>query len=230
MDVNHDGKADLIGDWGVAIGHGDGTFSKPVPFPSSVLPIAQLAVGDINLDGNLDIVTGNFLQGTIYTFLGDGTGKFSLTHTEKLNYTTPWLQALTLADMNGDHIPDLVYVYSATPSSGSYDRVVVELGNGSGTFTFASGVRIDYNGYGYNFLLVDDFNRDGKPDVMVLTLSSSGKSALLRGTGEGALSTAQDVSLQLYPGAAIDLNGDGAPDIVGANGPGVDRVLNTGAH
>ena len=34
VDVNHDGKADLVGDWGVALGHGDGTFSAANHWPS----------------------------------------------------------------------------------------------------------------------------------------------------------------------------------------------------
>ena len=56
LDVNHDGKLDLIGDWGVALGNGDGSFKTPTHFPSSVSAISAIVTGDFNKDGNLDII------------------------------------------------------------------------------------------------------------------------------------------------------------------------------
>ena len=237
VDVNHDGKADLVGDWGVALGKGDGTFSAPTPFPSQVLPVAAMAVGDINLDGNEDIVVGEWTNSTIYTLIGDGRGNFSVKNTEKLNYTKPELNALTLADINGDGSLDLVYEYSAYPSIGPYDRVVVEQNDGSGTFGNATGVRLPNNDGGYDTLLVDDFNRDGHMDILLLTVTlnagtpTTGDSVLINGTGGGGLAAPQYFPLQMTDGAVLDINGDGAPDVAGPSldSIGLERVLNTGA-
>ncbi len=238
VDVNRDGKADLVGDWGVALGYGDGTFAAPTPFPSPVRgPFSGISVGDFNRDGHPDIVVGTFLTATVYTLLGDGNGGFTLSNTEKLNYTKPYLNALTTADMNADGIPDLIYEYSATPSRRNYDRIVVELGDGTGLFGNANGTRVNYNGSGYDRLLVGDFNRDGRQDVVVLTVSenagaTSGESISLRGYGNGTLSSPQYFPLQMLSGVVLDLNGDGAPDIVGPSiDPiGVERCMNTHAQ
>jgi FG-GAP-like repeat/FG-GAP repeat len=238
VDVNHDGKADLIGYWGVALGKGDGTFSAPKPFPSQALPVIALAVGDINHDGNEDIMVGQYsTSSTIYTLVGDGHGNFTVKNAEKLNYTHPQLNALTLADINGNGSLDLIYEYSATPSIGAYDRIVVEQNDGSGTFGNATGVRLPYMGGAYDTLLVDDFNRDGKMDILDLMAGGSvyqpttGDSILINGTGGGGLAAPQYFPLQMTAGVVLDINGDGAPDLAGPSldDVGVERVLNAGA-
>ena len=237
IDVNHDGKGDLIGDWGVALGKGDGTFEAPTAFPPIIKGIVGIAAGDFNRDGNVDMVVGTWQNATIYTLLGDGKGNFTLSHQEKLNYTKPVLEALTTADMNGDGILDLVYLYSASPSEGGYDRVVVETNDGAGNFGNSTGQRITFNGGGYDTLLVADYNHDGKPDVVVLTVTDSlysptlGDSVLLRGTGGGDLGAPQYFPVQMFDGAVMNLNDNDAPDIIGPSMDyvGVERVLNTGA-
>jgi hypothetical protein len=240
VDVNHDGKADLVGDWGVALGHGDGTFSAPKLWPSQISPVAGLAVGDVNRDSNLDVIVGNLALSPstptyIYTLIGDGNGGFTIAHKELLNYTNTQLDALTVADMNGDGELDLIYDYSATPTVGSYNRIVVELNDGSGTFGNATGQRVIYNGSGYQNLLVGDFNRDGKLDVLDLTVelyvSSPADSALLLGQRDGSLGAPQYFPLQMFSGSLIDINGDGALDMVGPDFDlsGVERALNIGA-
>jgi hypothetical protein len=166
---------------------------------------------------------------------GDGKGGFTVAHKELLNYTATVLHALTVADMNNDGALDLIYNYSATPSVGSYNRVVVETNDGSGNFGNASGQRVLFNPYGYEDLLVGDFNRDGNMDVLNLTimntLNSPPDSALLLGQGDGTLASPQYLPVQMFNGSVIDLNGDGALDIVGPDfsNSGVERVLNTGA-
>ena len=145
------------------------------------------------------------------------------------------LHALTVADMNNDGALDLIYNYSATPSVGSYNRIVVETNDGSGNFGNATGQRVPFNGYGYEDLLVGDFNRDGKLDVLDLTImnfiGTPPDSELLFGQGDGTLASPQALPVQMFNGSLIDLNGDGALDVVGPDffNSGVERVLNTGA-
>jgi len=239
VDVNHDGKLDLIGDWGVALGNGDGTFKTAIPFPSPVTNIQGIGIGDFNRDGNMDVVVGEFgyagasssATPSIYTLRGDGTGHFTISHTETLASGTT-ISAFTATDMDGDGNPDIVYVSSGPSTDNS--QVGVELGEGNGLFKPANLVSVgNYDG-SYVSLLTGDFNRDGHNDVVVLTLDIYGAptddSVYLPGDGAGGLETPQYFPVQSYNGAVIDLNGDGAPDIVatGLDMIGVQRVLNSG--
>jgi hypothetical protein len=239
VDVNHDGKLDLIGDWGVALGNGDGTFKTAIPFPSPVTNIQGIGIGDFNRDGNMDVVVGEFgyagasssATPSIYTLLGDGTGHFTISNTETLASGTT-ISAFTATDMDGDGNPDIVYVSSGPSTDNS--QVGVELGGGNGLFKPANLVSVgNYDG-SYVSLLTGDFNRDGHNDVVVLTLDIYGAptddSVYLPGDGAGGLETPQYFPVQSYNGAVIDLNGDGAPDIVatGLDMIGVQRVLNSG--
>ena len=56
VDMNRDGKLDLVGDWGVALGKGDGTFMAPKAFPTTLYEIDGVGVGDLNGDGIQDVV------------------------------------------------------------------------------------------------------------------------------------------------------------------------------
>ena len=84
-----------------------------------------VAVGDLNGDGHLDLVTANSNSSDVNVLLGNGDGTFG----PEARYTVgagPW--SVAVGDFNGDHRLDLV-----TANTGSGD-VSVLLGNGDGTF------------------------------------------------------------------------------------------------
>ena len=79
----HSGNLDLAvanyltNEVSILLGNGDGTFQKALTFPVSA-PTA-IAVGDLNQDGNQDLVVieyGGTGNSTLGIFLGDGTGHF----------------------------------------------------------------------------------------------------------------------------------------------------------
>ena len=172
LDVNNDHKLDLVGDWGVALGNGDGTFKAPIPLPPGLGDIAAVAAGDFNRDKNVDleIVSVDVPNGVTYlnTLLGDGKGSFTIAHT--VPFTAPGfprsaIEALIAADVNGDNIPDLIYTGYKSNNQGQFDEagLHVQLGIGDGTFAPAS----TYPGAeGFN-IFTGDFNRDGITDVLV---------------------------------------------------------------
>ena len=109
-----------------------------------------------------------------------------------------------------------------TPSSGRFAFVAVNLGNGDGTFGTKKIVPVPTLP---RSLAYGDFDRDGKLDVVV---NDSFGVQYLRGTGTGSF-----YSPQFFPGTptylqALDINGDGALDVVGITPIGFERLLNTG--
>jgi hypothetical protein len=129
VDLNRDGKADLIttsqgpnsGQFFVYLGNGNGTFRAGTPYTQFTgSNILQLATGDFNGDGKLDIVASGDTTNTIGLvgiLPGNGDGTFGSA------ITSVGLQAggrtnsgLGVADFNGDEELDLI-VPGYDPSS-----------------------------------------------------------------------------------------------------------------
>ena len=116
--------------------------------------------------------------------------------------------AVAIADLNGDGIPDIVS--ANLTHRNSQGSVSVVLGTGNGSFGTASMTPVYGEAYA---LAVADFNRDGKLDVVVLT--DEGLFVLL-GKGDGTFQPEVPITgggelLQAL--GVADFNGDGIPDI-----------------
>lgn len=180
-------------------GNGDGTFGYAASFPAGSSAAGSLVVGDFNGDGKLDVALAN---GSI--LLGNGNGTFTAPVS-----SYPAGGSIQTADFNNDGIADLALATST--------GVEVMLGNGNGTF----GSPINFSlGFAPSAITVSDFNLDGKQDIAVGAGTANLSDILiLLGNGDG--------TFQLAPGyfladnyingnnlAAVDVNGDGYPDIV----------------
>ncbi len=225
-DLNADGRADLVvGTLGtqtlaVFLGQGNGHFTPTAGVPvlptgSAYIPeVRSLALGDMNGDGILDIVTGNSGSDSISVLLGDGTGKFGAPiHFTGISYPL----ALTLADLNHDGKLDVVCVSTNDPSQPTdkaSPRVVRIFGVGDGTLDATTMVRYT-TGAGPLDMILGDFSTAGVADAMTLH-SADNSIYLLKGTADGRLNTGARLRMDTSPVALVpfDFNGDGFADVV----------------
>jgi hypothetical protein len=186
-------------------GAGDGSFAAPttVAVPSGVSPAALLAA-DLRKTGALDLIfadNGNFTgTAAVYTMLGNNDGTFA----PVVTYPTP-LSAISvsLGDINGDGILDLVV--PANDSDG--DGTVVSLLLGAGDGTFAAHADYPMGGYAPQNAVLADFNGDGLLDIATANYGTRDVAALLQQRTESAtllnaavLGTGAQLADASYPG------------------------------
>lgn len=177
-DFNHDGILDLVtintSTLSFYKGVGGGNFAGPVN--QAIIPnLGAVMSADFNEDGKLDlaVVPARGMTGGITIFLGNGNGTF---HQGAYIPIPGNYQFLTLADFNGDHVPDIGVSYASDSGQGTK----VYLGQGDGTFRLSAS--LDDGGWQ---LVSGDFNADGYQDVAAITYDEE-HVALYLGKGDGA--------------------------------------------
>ncbi len=245
-DVNRDGNPDLIVSsasptnpnlvgFSYLLGDGKGSLHAPVLVTAKNQAAGGLlTVGDVNRDGNLDVVTCN--QGELVeVFLGNGNGTFREQPAFDDGTNDGGESQLLLADLHGTGKLDLVVGYFGF--EGFPGAVILLSGNGDGTFSQG-------NSYTPGFLPIwldaADMNGDGKLDLIVANGFSNSVSVLLN-QGSGNFSSSQNNYATDYliqdqldetpvPGllSIADFNGDGRPDVTVAGYDGVNVLMNVG--
>ncbi|HEV2285379.1 MAG TPA: VCBS repeat-containing protein [Steroidobacteraceae bacterium] len=144
-------------------------------------------------------------------------------------------QAVRIADVNGDGLPDLVVANLGPGSDGagmSGVSVLLQDATRPGTFLAPAGYQTPF---GAVDVAVGDLNGDGKPDLVVASYGpfpTGAISVLLQNAATpGTFGTAT-----VYAGfgqplsvAIADLNGDGHPDIAAADGTSATVMLQNAA-
>jgi hypothetical protein len=130
-------------------------------------------------------------------------------------------RTVTVADFNNDGRPDLA-VFNQGPSSTSTTQssLSVLLGNGNGSFQPAVTTDVPSS---FPSVAVGDFNGDGRADVALPTISGGTNPAVevLLGNGDGSFQPNHrilSVGQAALSMAAGDFDGNGALDLVTANG------------
>jgi hypothetical protein len=170
-----------------------------------------LVVGDLDGDGDLDLVTING-DGSVSVLIRSGIAKFDRLADIREGEGPG---AIAAADLNADGRLDIVLVHSGVTDAGTgADDVIVLLGKGDGTFTKL----VRPSGVNAQSVVIADFNGDHRLDLA--TANDGDHLSIFAGNGDGTFGdpTGYPTGALFSSGVATaDLNRDGVLDLVTAN-------------
>jgi hypothetical protein len=207
-DVNGDGFVDLV----LAKGGGRSTevhlnvvsptnsaqrllAENPLALPDAT-PSSDVALVDLDNDGDLDLVTANATGVSNNVFVNDGAGTFTLFATLGAGNSN----AVAAADLDGDGLVDLAFANSSP--NGVYRNT------GGVSFTQSDSIDDDDS----RAVVVADFDLDTLPDLVFA--NANGPSRFAKNTGGGQFANGVTIDSQGALAVATgDFNGDGRPDL-----------------
>src|SRR5665213_2413445 len=191
-----------------------------IPAPPPVEVAFGLVAGNFSANGNTSVISTSTVfnngndTGFLKSYLSTGPGSFAAPVLISDGNNPLYLAS---ADLNGDHLPDVV--------SASFDdgNLQVFLSTAGTPGTFAAPLML--SSPGASQVAIGDMNNDGLPDLVSADFSVS----LFLQTAPGVFAT----PIPLYTGGANwvavgDLNGDGIADIALTDNFGVKLLMHTG--
>lgn len=207
------------------------SFAAKVDFATNEHP-ADLAVGDFNRDGRVDLIVCG-VDANAFSILRNTESSADITSgsfDSKVDFaTSSQPRSPAVADLDGDGKLDVVLitngvsvtVFKNTSSSGAID---------AGSFTSSFTYTIDGGNVALTDVAVGDLDGDGKPDLAVMDQWTQNRVLVFKNVGSmgvinsGSFAANVDFPTGAGPGevAIADLNGDGKPELIVANNGGVN--------
>jgi hypothetical protein len=187
-----------------------------------------LAAGDVDLDGDLDLVAaGSYGHGgsPLSILLGRGDGTFDNEAEIPLSDpTSSFRSEIAIGDVNGDG--DLDLLVAVQPQTGPGISVLL----GSTGSTFTQGSQFAVGGFSETEFVLGDLNGDGRLDI-VLSRQSENTVSVRIGNGDGTFGAAMQfaVGSGAVKPALGDLDGDGDLDVVTVSSSGAGATILRGA-
>lgn len=211
-----------------------GQFLAPIMLPTRNFT-PSVAIGSIG-NGKVAVVAATYdvngNNGAVYVFVE--------TSTSPVTFAAPVTfpagaqpQAVRIADVNGDGLPDLVVANFGPGTDGTgMAGVSVLAQNATTPGTFLAPVSYATPD-GAIDVVVGDLNGDGRPDLVVASIDpdfTGGVSVLLQNAAPATAGTFGTATVYLGMGQPLsvaigDLNGDGHPDIAVADGRSATVLL-----
>jgi FG-GAP-like repeat len=246
-DVNRDGHADILlgttfqTQSRLLLGVGDGSFTDvtATQLPAVLLSAGDLEVGDVDADGDLDIVIADWGAGSplsndggfVHLWLNDGQGAFADATTNQMpNTLVGFSWDLELVDVDNDWDLDVAVSCKTCQSSQLY------VNDGAGTFTDVTATQMPAFTNNYEFAPID-LDADGFLDLVTINdggpVATGGPEHVFRNDGTG---TFVDITRQWWPPAqnrgwddnvvvGLDVESDGDADFLIGSLNGSDRLL-----
>ncbi len=202
-DFNGDGNLDLAivnqttNNVVILLGNGSAAFSLAAgsPFAVGKSPVA-IASADLNNDSHPDLVVVNQADNTASVLLGNGNGTFTATTSSPLA-TGQAPTAVTIADFNGDGIPDFAVTDPQT------DSVSVYIGLGQGLFNTPFELPVGTNP---TAILSANLVGASLPDLAVTDdpSGSAGQVTVILTPASLVLGSVGGISQQPYPGSEYE--------------------------
>lgn len=218
-DVDGDGWSDIVagheghgpGQVSICFNDGAGGFASSQLYHGGALQ-SHVALGDVNGDGRLDIVSAG--HAAVSVLLNAGNRTFLSPQSTPLPASWTYVGELDVGDLDGDGVDEIVIM-----DSGSGELVSFAVSSAGVPLQSASYVIATPPLMGFELV---DMNRDGHLDLLCLTRSSSPnnwpRAIVLELAGGLASATERPIRISGAPTtiAATDIDGDGLVDIVSA--------------
>ena len=209
VDVNNDGYGYNFCKGSASLriyaGNSNGSYSSFVGLNGFVRPTRAIAIGDVDLDGDLDLIEGNDGAQSRY-YLNDGNGAYG--NGQNLSDVARKTQTMVLADINSDGQPDLIEGNDQSPNRIYWGAIKQK------SSLFRRSQNLSEGSLRTRSISVGDVNKDGLPDLIVGNKGDADK--VFVNNIDGSVRFKATIGGE-YPTVSVvlgDVDGDGDLDVL----------------